>query len=275
MFILKSFPIVYTINIDVRILNIHREDGNSIFTSYSNLGGSKMNNVKTVVVRPKVINDVLINPGIGFMTFQRFNGDKLNEGKKWTEGYPIEYQEFKGSLENEDHPMTSIAYFRIYWRFLEPELGKYHWELIDKALKTAHERNQTLMLRIAPHGDEGDTDSDVPDWYRKMVGKKGRLANYWGVVNPEDPRYAQYFTRFIHALGERYDGHSDLESMDLSIVGPWGEGAGSAQLSQKTREALIDAYIEAFKETPILMLLTDEKTNGYGISKADVGLRFD
>ena len=41
-----------------------------------------------VVVRPQVIDDVLVNPGIGFMTFQRFNGDTLNEGKKWTEGYP-------------------------------------------------------------------------------------------------------------------------------------------------------------------------------------------
>jgi hypothetical protein len=50
-----------------------------------------------VVVRPKEIDDVLINPGIGFMTFQRFNGDKLNEGNKWTEGYPIVYQEFMGN----------------------------------------------------------------------------------------------------------------------------------------------------------------------------------
>ena len=28
-----------------------------------------------VTVRPQEIDDVLINPGIGFMTFQRFNGD--------------------------------------------------------------------------------------------------------------------------------------------------------------------------------------------------------
>ena len=43
------------------------------------------------VVRPKEIDEVLINPGIGFTTFQRFNGDHLNEGLKWTEGFPIEY----------------------------------------------------------------------------------------------------------------------------------------------------------------------------------------
>jgi len=58
----------------------------------------------TIVVRPKEIDDILTNPGIGFMTFQRFNGDKLNEGTKWTEGYPIVYQDFDGGLENDRHP---------------------------------------------------------------------------------------------------------------------------------------------------------------------------
>ena len=36
--------------------------------------------------------------GSGFTTFQRFNGDALNEGMGWTEGRPIEYQEFDGDL---------------------------------------------------------------------------------------------------------------------------------------------------------------------------------
>ena len=47
-----------------------------------------------IYVRPAEIDDVLTNPGIGFMTFQRFNGDELNEGMGWTEGFPIEYQDF-------------------------------------------------------------------------------------------------------------------------------------------------------------------------------------
>src|SRR5210317_1521394 len=104
---------------------------------------------KIISVRPVEINDVLTNPGIGFMTFQRFNGDTLNEGSGWTEGFPIEYQEFDGNLENKNHPQTSIAYFRVYWKFLEPEIGKYNWAMINKALQTAQERRQTLMLRIA------------------------------------------------------------------------------------------------------------------------------
>ena len=88
---------------------------------------------ETVVVRPKEINDVLVNPGIGFMTFQRFNGDKLNEGTKWTEGYPIIYQDFDGDLRNENHPMTSLAYFRVYWKFIEPAKDQYRWDRVDKS----------------------------------------------------------------------------------------------------------------------------------------------
>jgi len=229
---------------------------------------------ETVIVRPREIDDVLVNPGTGFMTFQRFNGDELNEGLKWTEGYPIVYQPFRGTLENKNHPATSMAYFRIYWKFVEPEQGKYNWPLLDKALETARERGQTLMLRIAPYGTTAD--NDVPDWYREMMGDESKKlpVEKWR-TDPEDPRYARHFGAMIRALGRRYDGHPDLESVDLAIVGAWGEGAGSEELSQQAREALVDAYLDAFRKTPLLMLLTDAKTNGYGIAKRDVGWRVD
>jgi len=235
---------------------------------------------KTVIVRPVEIDDVLVNPGIGFMTFQRFNGDTLNNidgGSGWTEGFPIDYQKFNGNLKNRDYPLTSIAYFRIYWRFIEPEKGKYNWTLIDNALIKAKERHQTLMLRIAPYGTSAKTD--VPDWYRKMVGDENNWAEKapqkkW-LVNPENPFYAEYFGRLIEKLGQRYDGHPDLESVDLAIVGAWGEGAGSNLLKQTTRERLVNAYTDNFKKTPLVMLLTDKKTNEYGLSQANVGWRVD
>lgn len=228
---------------------------------------------ETIVVRPVEIDDVLTNPGIGFMTFQRFNGDRLNEGQRWTEGYPIAYQAFDRSLKNEGYPDTSLAYFRVYWRFIEPAQGQYRWELLDKALETAGSRRQTLLLRIAPYGT--GADNDVPDWYREMVGKEQKQPEEKWRTNPEDPRYVEHFGGMIRALGARYDGHPLLESVDLSIVGAWGEGAGSERLTQKTREALVDSYLEAFRKTHLIMLLTDEKTNRYGLSKRDVGWRVD
>ncbi|MBK7713720.1 MAG: DUF4832 domain-containing protein [Bacteroidales bacterium] len=230
------------------------------------------------VIKPKETDEVLINPGIGFMTFQRFNGDELNEGSGWTEGFPIEYQKFDGDLTNRDHPATTIAYWRIYWKYIEPEKGKYRWDMLDKALEVARARGQTLLLRIAPYGT-GD-ERDVPSWYRKMTGpgknwKFNSDVNGW-MVDAEDPRYAEYFGGgMIRALGERYDGHPDLEAVDISIVGAWGEGAGSELLTQTAREALINSYTESFRKTPLIALLMDKKTNMYADSQIPVGWRVD
>lgn len=37
----------------------------------------------------------------------------------------------------------------------------------------------------------------------------------------------------------------------------------------------MDCYLETFHKTPLVMLLTDEKTNKYGISRRPVGWRVD
>jgi hypothetical protein len=245
------------------------------------------------VVKPTEIFDVLNNPGIGFTTLQRFNGDKLNEGMGWTEGLPIVYQEFNGDLTNDNYPQTTIAYFRVDWSFLEPEMGKYNWPMIDKALRTAAERGQTLMFRVAPF-EEGNRD--VPAWYRKMVGKeKKELSPGWR-IDPEDPRYLQYFGGLIKALGQRYDGHPDLELVDVSIIGYWGEGEGSHLLSDKTRIALINCYLDNFKKTclnfqplngdapdpgvlvngtNIAACWPDGRNNGTGLQMRHLGYRMD
>lgn len=228
-----------------------------------------------VTVRPREIDDVLVNPGMGFTTFQRFNGDKLNPGTKWTEGYPIEYQVFTGNLHNENHPDTSIAYFRVYWKFVEPEEGRYNWGLLDKALSTAHARGQALMLRVAPYGTA--EDNDVPAWYRKITGEvpNTKLADPKWRVDPENPNYARYFGRMVRALGARYDGDPRMDLVDISVVGAWGEGAGSERLSQPVLEALHDAYIESFRKTPLVIQPKGARSNGYVNSKAAVGWRVD
>jgi Domain of unknown function (DUF4832)/Beta-galactosidase len=231
---------------------------------------------ETIVVRPRGIDEVLNNPGIGFTTFQRFNGDTLNEGLKWTEGFPIDYQELTGSLTNRAHPDTTIAYFRVYWKFVEPEQGSYRWELLDKALSTARARGQTLMLRIAPYGT--GQDNDVPAWYRTLVAgqdlEKQLPIEKWR-VHPENPLYVRHFGGLIRALGTRYDGHPDLELVDVSIVGAWGEGAGAERLTDSTRQALLDCYLDTFRQTQLVLQLQDPKASHYALARRPVGWRVD
>ena len=43
---------------------------------------------ETVVIRPEPRDEVLVNPGMGITTFQRFNGQPLNQGLRWSEEGP-------------------------------------------------------------------------------------------------------------------------------------------------------------------------------------------
>ena len=230
-----------------------------------------------VTARPKVIDDVLVNPGMGFMTFQRFEGDKLDPDPDPSEGFPIDYGAIKGPIPPGSFPSTSIAYFRIYWRFIEPAKGEYHWELIDQALRMAHERHQTLMLRLPPYGP--DEKSDVPGWYRVAAHEpdyKRKFANVFLRVDPENPTYAEFYGRLIRAFGGRYDGNSDIEAVDVATSGAWGEGGGAELLKSRTRDELLDAYFETFRATPLLMQLTDRASFDHAREKrANVGWRAD
>ncbi len=228
-------------------------------------------------VTPKEIDDILINPGIGFNTFQMFNGDNLDVWIDVLNEIDLSRYGKTESLENQNHPVGSIAYFRIQWRAIEPEPGKYQWDLIEGLLDIARKKNQTLMLRISPYSAR--KQDDVPDWFRQMVGpkrdfKSGERVLKW-VVDPEDPRYAKYFGDMIRSLGAHFDGHPYLESVDVSVVGYAGENNGMSVLSEITMKALLDPYIESFKKTPLVVLIHGKKANEYITSKTDVGWRQD
>src|SRR5690348_12850126 len=66
-----------------------------------------------VIVRPVEIHDVLVNPGMGIQTFQRYNGDALNPGVEWSEAGPVQPLVAPGNKP--DFPASTVAYCRWHW----------------------------------------------------------------------------------------------------------------------------------------------------------------
>jgi hypothetical protein len=160
---------------------------------------------QTVIVRPAEIDDILVNPHMGIQTFQRFNGDPINPGTRWSEQGPEKKLEASASKPN--FPDTSVAYFRWFWSQIEPEQEKYRWDIIDLALDEARNHGQTLMIRLMPY----DQRHPMPEWYRNSGARRANKASdtdgeIWS-PDASDPLYFKYWSALVVAAGARYDGH--------------------------------------------------------------------
>jgi hypothetical protein len=226
----------------------------------------------TVVVRPKEIDDVLVNPGMGIQTFQRFNGDAINPGLGWSEEGPV--VKLAPAASAVDFPASTISYCRWFWEAFEPEQGKVRWEILDEALRQAHAHHQTLAIRLMPY----DEKHPLPEWYRKSGARRANQATDKDgeIWQPDfaDPLYLKHWGAVVAAAGERYDGHPDLESVDISSVGYWGEGWSPYMPAFEVQKKLIDIWVEAFRRTPLLMNFDEEKALAYGTQQG-AGWRLD
>lgn len=225
-----------------------------------------------VVVLPEEIKGVLINPGEGIETFQRFNGDAINPGLSWSEAGPTTTLE--PAATKPDFPPSTISYCRWFWETLEPTQGDIHWEIIDSALAQAREHHQTLAIRLMPY----DEKHPLPGWYRNSGARRAnkpsdRDGTIW---QPDfsDPLYLKYWGALVTAAGSRYDGNPWLESVDISTVGYWGEGWSRYMPAFRYQKRLIDLYLRAFRRTPLLMNFDQEHALAYGVSQG-AGWRLD
>jgi hypothetical protein len=226
----------------------------------------------TTVARPKEIDAVLVNPGMGIETFQRFNGNAINPGLGWSEEGPVGKMAPAAGVV--DFPGSSISYCRWFWETLEPEQGKVRWEILDEALRRARVHHQALAIRLMPY----DQKHPLPEWYQKSGAQRAnRATDKDGKIwQPDfaDPLYLKYWGAVVAAAGERYDGHPDLDSVDISSVGYWGEGWSPYMPAFEMQKKLVDIWLEAFKRTPVLMNFDEEKALAYGTERG-AGWRLD
>jgi hypothetical protein len=228
--------------------------------------------VPMTVVRPLEIHEVLVNPGMGITTFQRFNRQAIYPGLRWSEVGPESLVEDAATAP--DFPDTSVAYLRWFWRQIEPEQGRYRWEIVDLALEEAHRHGQQLTLRIMPY----DPKDPLPEWYRKSGARRANRdsdpdGKIWS-PDADDPLYFKDWSALVREFGRKYDGHPGLDTVDISTAGYWGEGWGPYLPNKQVQHDLIDLYFEAFRRTRLLMNFDEPDALAYGTQRG-AGWRLD
>lgn len=211
-------------------------------------------------VEPRESDELLANPGMGWQTFHRFADDDKN-----LQGLP-----------------SASAYFRFYWREIEPRDGQIDFARFDDLLAHARRAGQKLAFRIMCTGS--GQYMDVPAWIKEQ-GCKGVEFKYGGrthwIPDFADPLFHKAHFRLIRELGHRYDGHPDMDLLDIGSVGLWGEWHMSGTTATDTgkpvplpslelRQAIIDAWRAAFPNASKVILIGSEQgmaraaQDGYG-----------
>lgn len=225
-----------------------------------------------------------LNPNIGIMSFQHFNGEKLYSDivvhpknnyceTENVECYPVPDDVPENGREEGYHPDSSVVYIRVLWKEFEPERGVYNYKFIEDILEKAKAHNQLLLFRLMAHSTRAR--DDVPEWLKEMMPCPERPDGKRVKDSPTDPRFLQLFGEAIRKLGERFDDDPYFDAIDISLPGSWGEGHKLERYPDEDIRKLIDTYTDVFKKTQLMGQLARPEMIEYASKNMPVGWRGD
>lgn len=100
-----------------------------------------------------------------------------------------------------------------------------------------------------------------------MADRNGRGAV--PIIDMDDPIILNAHLDFLKRLGQRYDGHPDLDHVDIGSVGWFGEwhqsGRGTRLPTMENRIKIVDTYLTCFKKTQLIMLINGGECLRYAV----------
>jgi len=214
-----------------------------------------------VTVVPEESNELLANPGMGWQTFHHTK----DQDKNLPDWIP-----------------STVHYARWGWGELEPRPGEINYAFLDQVLRNSRAAGQKLAFRVMCCSTSPGRPYH-PTWLEEVGGRiiMADYGNQTGLAIPDldDQEVLARHLRLIQRLGARYDGHPDIDHVDLGTIGWWGEWHMSnskiaSMPSMENRKRIIDAYLNAFQETPLLMLIGGRECLTY-VAQRGAGWRAD
>lgn len=226
------------------------------------LGGANPATPGVVTVFPPYEPGILANPHKGFAPWAAYNPA--------TSAIP-----------------RTLAKAAVTWKLLQPTSSStYDWSALEAgwAPHLAAGRRIGFRMRMALPA-VGKTTADIPDWLAAL----GVPVNSYTVLNQSGlapdwnhPDLLDHHDALIAALGARYNGSPDIAWVDVGSYGFWGEwhlyqNTTTLPLAtEATKRRIIDAYVAAFPNTPLVIPFDDVYAGAYALQPArGVGLRND
>jgi len=167
------------------------------------------------------VDTLFANPGQGWMSQQR-------------------------SPRGEPRFPCSVVYIRFNWADAEPAEGTFNWKLIDDVIDAWKSRGAAVAARVMTCNAHSSGYYSSPKWlfdagckgFEYLVGGDDPTSGGKRVprIEPDyaDPIYLEKHGAFLKALGERYDGSSDVEFLDIAPTVSGAKAHPTSRASSRT-----------------------------------------
>lgn len=194
---------------------------------------------------PKDNGKALVNPGMGWQLY--FYSNVLDN--------------YGSRLRPEDtvdeFPGIGVVFLRLPWSFLEPEKGKFNWEILDTPAQRWIDKGKRIAICVS--GTENWTRQGTPQW---VFDEGAKYYDVLGFLEADyaDKKYLEAVDHCVAALAERYDGNPNVDYIAIGHFGMWGEGHTEISTPVhgktwgfKTQKKYIDIYTKHFKKTQVCL----------------------
>ncbi|MBP5618319.1 MAG: DUF4832 domain-containing protein [Clostridia bacterium] len=204
---------------------------------------------------------VLRNPDKGWYLHYYDNGT-YNYGANKSADYILGYM-----------PYLDHIYIRLPWSTLEPQEGKFKWDVIDKVINDFTSKGVGVAFRITCKEGGDYCPYATPEWV-KNAGAAGKMLDdkSW---EPDfgDPIFLEKLENFHKAFAARYGGKDYVRYIDVGSYGMYGEGHNSGGSGKSWSWTAIrkhcDIYAKCYPNDQIV--LSDDFIGSGHVSAAGSG----
>lgn len=156
----------------------------------------------------------------------------------------------------DDFPGLGVVYLRVPWAFVEPEEGRFVWELLDTPAQRWIDKGRMVAFRISAM--ESWLYSATPEWVFEAGAAGYDVGGHYREPDYDDPVFLAKVEAFVRAMAERYDGRAHVAFVDIGHYGMWGEGhtvmtspVHGHTWGIETQKRMIDLYLRHFRHTQL------------------------
>ncbi|MBP3360887.1 MAG: beta-galactosidase [Clostridia bacterium] len=226
---------------------------------------------KMVSVYPEENREVLINPYKGLMM------------------YPYYTALFSGDMSKGAGKIAGLMYMRHAWSLIEPEEGKYRWDIIDANLEFCRKNGIQYGIGLGStinFNSNTNFNQDTPEWVFEAGAEYTveDMGNGCVLKIPvyEDPVFREKMQNMIDAFAERYNDNETFAYVDMRNYGNWGEWhfyqlPVNRELASKRSQKELFELIDMWKNVrlPLLSFVARRDVSQYALDTLGAGVRAD